>query len=226
MPKKRRYDSTSRRAAAQATRATILEAARQIFVEKGYFATTMPAIASAAGIALDTVYAVAGKKPALFRLLVETAISGTDTAVPAEEREYVRAIRQEPQAAAKLRIYATAVCSIQERLAPLTQVLQGAANQDTQLSALWKEISRRRASNMRLLARDLEATGTLRPGLSIDRAADILWSMNSPEFYLLFVEQRAWTPAAFEQWLGDAWIQLLLKEEPAGNYNPDRRRTR
>ncbi len=56
----------------------------------------MPAIAQSAGIALDTVYASVGKKPALFALLVETAISGTDVAIPAAERDYVRAIRAEP----------------------------------------------------------------------------------------------------------------------------------
>ncbi|MGZ5261758.1 MAG: TetR/AcrR family transcriptional regulator, partial [Burkholderiales bacterium] len=74
---KRAYDSTSRREAAEATRQAILAASRKIFTEKGYAGTTMPSIAQAAGIALDTVYASVGKKPALFALLVETAISGT-----------------------------------------------------------------------------------------------------------------------------------------------------
>ena len=96
--------------------------------------------AKAAGVALDTVYATVGKKPALFRLLIEMAISGSDAAVPAEEREYVQAIRAEPDAAKKLRIYAAALCSIQERLAPLFGVLQGAAPIDPELAALWQGI--------------------------------------------------------------------------------------
>src|SRR5438874_12926334 len=79
----------------EATRQSIIESARRMFLENGYAATTMPAIACAAGIALDTVYATVGKKPALFRLLVEMAISG-DKAVPAEAPDYVRAIRAEP----------------------------------------------------------------------------------------------------------------------------------
>jgi len=74
----------------------IIDAARRIFLDKGYAATTMPAIAQAAGVALDTVYATAGKKPALFRLLIEMAIAGDDGEVPVEEREYVRAIRARP----------------------------------------------------------------------------------------------------------------------------------
>src|SRR5215813_1069890 len=208
---KRTYDSSGRREAARATRQSILDAAQRVFLEKGYAAATMPAIAEAAGIALDTVYATVGKKPSLFRLLVETAISGSDRAVPPEERDYVQAIQAEPDAAQKLRIYASAFRSIQSRLAPLFRVLQGAAPLDPELDALWQSISSLRAQNMRLLAKDLEATGSLRAGLSIDRAADIIWSMNSPEFYLLLVEQRGWRAEDFEEWLGEAWIRLLLK---------------
>lgn len=208
---KRTYDSSARRDAARATRQSILDAALKVFLEKGYAAATMPAIAQAAGIALDTVYATVGKKAALFHLLVETAISGSDAAVPPEERDYVRSIRSEPDAAKKLRIYAGALRSIQSRLAPLFRVLQGAAPLDPELDALWQNISSRRAQNMRLLAKDLAATGSLRPELSIAKAADIIWSMNSPEFYLLLVEQRGWLAKDFEQWLGDSWIRLLLK---------------
>lgn len=208
---KRAYDSGSRRRAAEATRQSILSAARQVFLEKGYAATTMPAIAKIAGIALDTVYATAGKKPSLFRLLVELAISGLDRPLPAKERDYVRAIRAEPDAAEKLRIYAAALSKIQPRLAPLFQVLQGAAPLEKELEALWQGISKRRADNMRLLAEDLAGTGRLRRGLTVTKAGDILWSMNSPEFYLLLVEQRRWPPKAFEAWLADAWIRLLLK---------------
>ena len=210
--KKRAYDSTSRREGAQATRQAILGAARDIFLERGYTGTTMPAIAQAAGIALDTVYASVGKKPALFALLVETALSGTDAEIPAEERDYVRAIRAEPSAARKLAIYGAALRKIQGRLAPLFRVLQEAAPLDPALGEMWQGIADRRAKNMKLLAQDLTATGQLRRGLSIEMAADILWSMNSPEYYLLLVEQRGWKPDALEQWLSEAWCRLLLEK--------------
>ncbi len=159
---KRTYDSTSRRAGAEATRQAILTASRAIFTEKGYAGTTMPAIAQSAGIALDTVYASVGKKPELFALLVETAISGTDVAIPAEERDYVRAIRAEPAPERKLAIYAAALRRIQERLAPLFRVLQEAAPLDPALGEMWNGIAERRARNMKLLAQELAATGQLR----------------------------------------------------------------
>ena len=210
--KKRVYDSSSRKEAARLTQRSILEAARSVFLDKGYAAATMPAIAQAAGVALDTVYATVGKKPALFRLLIEAAISGKDgVAAPPEERDYVQAIRAETDAAGKLRIYAAALRSIQQRLSPLFCVLQGAGSLDRELAALWKGIAERRAKNMRLFAADLTATGRVRPHLSAAKVADIIWTMNSPEFYRLMVKERGWSPKKFEEWLADAWIRLLLE---------------
>jgi AcrR family transcriptional regulator len=213
--KKRAYDSSGRKAQAEETRHAILKAARRIFLARGYAGTTMPAIAEEAGIALDTVFAAVGKKPALMRLLVETAISGQDEVVPAEQRDYVRAIRAAPDAATKLKIYAMALGGIQPRLAPIFAVLQAAAALEPDLKALWQEISRRRAANMRLLAEDLMATGQTRPDLSLSQIADIIWSMNAPEYFLLLVEQRGWTVEEFARWLADAWTRLLL--DKSGN---------
>jgi AcrR family transcriptional regulator len=209
--KKRAYDSSARKEAAAATRRAIIDSARRLFLARGYAGTTMPAIAKAAGVALDTVYAAIGTKPALFRLLVEAAISGREEAVAAEERDYVRAIRAEPDPARKLRLYAAALGAIHPRLAPIFQVLQTAAPLDADLKTLWREISKRRAANMRILAEELAATGRLRAGLTVPVAADIIWSMNAPEFFLLLVEQRGWSPAQFADWLGEAWVRLLLE---------------
>lgn len=214
--KKRVYDASGRRESAEQTRRAILAAAKQIFLERGYAATTMPAIAEAADVALDTVYASVGKKPALFRLLVETAISGADEPIPAAERGYVQAMIAEPDAATKLRIYANAIREMHPRLAPLVRVLQIAAEQDGELAQLWREIADRRANNMRLVARELHATGALRPELSLDEVADIIWSMNAPEFYLLLVAQRGWSPDQFADWLADAWCRLLLRSPRPG----------
>lgn len=132
-------------------------------------------------------------------------------AVRAGHRDYVQAIKAEPDAARKLQIYAAALRAIQPRLAPLFQVLRAAAPLDTGLNAMWHEIAQRRAVNMRLLAEELAATGRLRASLSVAKAADILCSMNSPEFYLLLVEERGWSPEQFETWLAEAWIRLLLQ---------------
>jgi AcrR family transcriptional regulator len=206
--RRRPYDASRRRAAAAATRQGILAAARDVFLERGYVATTMPTIAERAGVALDTVYASVGRKPALFRELLETAISGRDEAIPAAERDYVRAIRAEPDAARKLEIYAAAVSVIQDRLAPLFAVARDAAAAEPEVALVWREIAERRAANMELFAADLAAAAPLR--LDRSEVADVIWATNSPEFFLLMVRDRGWTVERFQRWLAETWKRLLL----------------
>jgi AcrR family transcriptional regulator len=205
---KRRYDASGRRQAAQGNRRAILAAATELFTTRGYAATTMNDIAERVGVALDTVYAAVGRKPAVFLELVETALSGTDQAVPARQRDYVRAIRAEPDAANKLEIYARAIGDIHSRLAPLLRVAQTATHPEVR--EVWQNIARRRAANMREFAQDLAETGQLRRDLDQDEIADVIWATNSPEFYCLLVEDRGWSPERFTTWLADTWRRLLL----------------
>jgi AcrR family transcriptional regulator len=208
--KSRTYRSSVREEQARRTRQAILDAARQVFAGQGYAATTIAQVAKAAGVAVDTVYASVGAKPVLFRLLMETAISGTDQAVPAEQRDYVRQVRAATTAREKIRIYATAVTAANTRLAPLHVVLRDAATQDAELARIRDEISERRAANMRLFAQDLAATGELRLGLDPGEVADVVWSMNSAEYFTLLVRERGWEPERFAAWLAGAWTRLFL----------------
>jgi len=211
-PISRPYNTARRRAAAQRTRRAILDAATRLFIERGYVATTIADVAAAAGVALDTIYAVVGRKPTLFRLLIETAISGAEAPISADERDYVAAIRAEPDAGRKLELYAQAMRAIHGRLAPLLRVLQVAAPADPELTAVWSEIAERRARNMRMLVTDLDGTGSLREGISREEAADVIWATNSPEFYVLLVHERGWDPDHYTHWLADAWRRLLLRD--------------
>ena len=205
---KRRYDATSRREAAVRTRAAILDAARALFTERGYAATPMTAVAERAGVALDTVYASVGRKPELARLLIETAISGTGQAVPAEQRDYVQAVRAAPDAATKINIYAAAIATMAPRLALVLGIIQQAAPGEPELARLWDQISERRAANMRLFVTDLASVHPLR--LDAEEAADIVWATNAPELYRLLTGQRGWTPQRYEHFLADTWHRLLL----------------
>jgi AcrR family transcriptional regulator len=208
---KRAYHAPRRNDRARATRGAILEAARNLFISQGYAAASVADIAERAGVSVDTIYAAVGRKPGLLRQLVESALSGTDETVPALEREYVTRVREAGSAALKLGIYAEAVTGIQQRLAPIFLALREAAATDDDCANLWTEISERRARNMRLLAADLRATGELRSDLSDDKIADIIWTMNATEYWVLLVKERGWTPDEFADWLADAWKRLLLE---------------
>ena len=211
--KSRSYDNTTRQASSQATRQRILDATRTLILERGYRATTIADIADAATVHVDTLYQLVGRKPVLLRELIEQALSGTDHPVDAEQRDYVTAIKAEPNPARKLILYAGAVRTIQARMAPLFLALRDAASTEPEAQQVWQDISNRRAANMRLLVRDLDAAGGLRTGLSVDEAADTIWATNSSELYVLLTVERAWTPERYEEWLADTWHRLLLPDK-------------
>ena len=208
--KPRRYDASRRRAAAADRRNAILNAARRLFAEQGYVRTTMPEIAHAAGVALDTVYDSVGKKPELFTLLIEAALSGGDEAVPVEKRDYVTHIRAEPDPSRKLELYAAALKCAWERIAPLVRAMQRGGAAEDDVAARWEAVIRRRARNMHLLIDDLQATGALRRALDPQRAGNTVWAVSSPEVYLLFTDTRGWSAKQYQAWLADTLKALLL----------------
>ncbi len=204
------YDASLRRERSGVRRQRIVDAARDLMIEHGYRATKVSAVAARAGVNVDTVYELVGRKPILLRELIEQAISGADHAVVAEERDYVVAIRAESDPARKLTIYAHAIRETQDRLAPLLLALREASSTEPEAEQVWKEISDRRAANMRKLVSDLRDAGGLRTGLSVGEAADVVWATNSPELYVMLTRERGWSPNKYEQWLGDTWCRLLL----------------
>lgn len=207
--KTRAYRSPAREAQRARTREAVLAAAEHLFLAHGYARTTARSIADEAGVALDTVYAAVGRKPEVMLALLERAISGTTDPVPATERDYVREIREAAGAEAKIRRYARALTELQPRLAPLVEIVRQAAATDPSCAAAWQRVADRRADNMRLFVADLRATGELRPDLSDDDAADLVWSTNAPEYYLLLAA-RGWSAQRYGDLLVDVWTRTLL----------------
>lgn len=188
-------------------------AARRLFLKQGYTATTMAAIAEAADVSIETIYLSIGGKPSLVRYLVETAISGADHPVPSLEREGVHEIRAEADPHLKLRMFAGMVRRLLERVAPMWQVVMEAVPSDAELRSLVVELKQRHVGSMRSVIEDLTEVGRLRPEISNQIAADVLWVMNSPEFYSLLVRGRGWSGERFESWLADAWQRLFLDDD-------------
>jgi hypothetical protein len=173
----------------------------------------MAAIAGTAAVSIETIYLSIGGKADVVRLLVETALSGTDEPVPAHERAGVHEVHEEPDPRLKLRLFARIVRPMLERLAPIWQVVLEAAPGDAELRSLVAELQQRHAGSMRLVVDHLAGAGRLRKRISKDAARDVLWAMNSPEFYRLLVVGRGWTGETFEDWLADAWQRLLLADD-------------
>jgi len=164
--KTRRYSSPQRREQAAATRLSVLAAARDLIQDRGYAATTVVDVARRAGVSVDTAYASVGRKSELVLAVVDTVLGGGDEPVPAEQRNYVRAVRAEQTARGKIQIYAAAVARLAPRIAPLQEALRKAGDTDAACAQTWSRLVNRRAANMLLFAADLRSTGDLRADLS------------------------------------------------------------
>ena len=210
-PVKRAYEAGRRQAASAATRQRIVDAARELIVQLGYRATTIGAVAARAEVNVDTIYQLIGRKPVLLRELIEQAISGQAHAVVAEERAPIVAMRAELDPAIKLAMYARVMRETHARLAPLFVALRDAATTEPEAMDVWREISDRRAANMRKLVGEIDDIGGLRPELGIDDAADTIWVTNSPELYVMLTCERGWSPHHYEHWLAATWHRLLLR---------------
>jgi len=194
----------------------VLDAARELFIERGYIATTIVAIADRADVSPETVYARFGSKRALLAQLVDLAIAGDVDAPPLLEQDWVGAMRDEPDVHRRLRILAGHGRAILERRAAVDEVVRGAAAADPQVGALW-DVGReqRFAGQAELLRIVLGATG-LRDGLDIEAAADILYAIGSPDVYRLLVVDRGWSGPDFEQWYAETLERLLLRPMAPG----------
>lgn len=209
-PVKRRYDSSGRARRAAATRAAILSAARDHFVERGYAGTAVADVAAAAQVNVDTVYASVGRKPQLMLAVIDMTLASSDHPVAVEQRDYVRAVHRAEGARAKLETYASALGRVMPRVAPLFEALAQAALTDDECARLRSTIADRRAVNMRTLAAELTATGDLRDDLTEAHVADLLWTTNAPEYFALAVA-RGWSPTTYAERLADLWTRLFLE---------------
>ena len=208
---RRSYDSTRRQEQARATRRSILDAAQELFVEGGYVVTTIEAIAAHARASPETVYATFKNKRSLLSELIDVSMAGDDAPVPILERPWVREMRDEPDLVKRLQALARNGRLILERVAPLYEVLRGAAAADPQVAALWQLNKEQRFGGQRELLGILIEGDGLREGLTKRTAADILFAIGSPETYRSLVVDRGWSADRFERWYSDTLARLLLR---------------
>ena len=207
---KRSYNSDLRAAHARRTRTQIVAAAAELFAENGYAATTIDAIAQAAGVSRKTVFTSAGGKAELIKLAYDYAVTGDDEPVPLRERPTIKALEAEPDAARMLAGYSEMVTGIQGRITRLYMALAGAAESEPEARTLFEQLEQQRLSAMKRPATLLSRRGALRRGLTIAMAVDILWLHNDPVLYHQLVHKRLWTPDQFRDWLTHALQTQLL----------------
>jgi AcrR family transcriptional regulator len=210
--KPRSYHSPRRQEQAAATRQAILEAAQRLFQRQGYAATSMPAIAAEAGVALKTVYVAFDTKAGLLHALWEARLGGDEEAIPVFERAWYRRVLKEPSPQRKLRLVAAQARVVKARSGALLEVIRNAASVDAEMAALWNRIQTKLHDVQRSIVEQLHEQDALAGGLDIGAATDILWTLNHPAQWQLLVRERGWTAEQYEQWLGDIFCSQLLRQ--------------
>jgi AcrR family transcriptional regulator len=205
---KRRYDSSGRQAQARRNRQAILDAAQQQFLDRGYAATTIAAVAAQAGVSVETIYKAFGGKPGLVRAIYDRGLVGRQP-VPAYQRaDELRERETDPRTI--MRNWGRIASEVHSMVSPIERLVRAAAANDPDMAALLQAHNDRREARARHHARFLRERGYLRQGITLGQATDILWTCTSDELYDLLVTQRRWSPPRFARFLGDYMIAALL----------------
>ena len=185
---KRHYDGAARRAQAERVRAALIDTARDMLLNDGYAALTIPKLAQACGVSAESVYKRFAGKPNLVRAVVEQALRGIGP-VAAETRSDALGVDDLQEL---LRGWGRLSAEVGPRVAPILLLVQVAASRDPDLASLARELDANRRARMRDNAHRLADAGHLPPGLSVAQATDILWTYSSPEVYDLLVIRSGW----------------------------------
>jgi AcrR family transcriptional regulator len=210
---KREYDSSRRRAQANETRRHILEAARKLFMERGYAGATAEAIAAEAGVAAQTIYAIfKNKKKMLVSLMNVSPITGVEDHTPMPERPSVQAVSQEPDQRRQLEMFVQVVAANLDQVAVVSEIMTDAAKTEPDFDRILQKLNQQRLEHMSLAVEQVAANGPFRENVDKAYATNTVWTLTSPEVFLLLTQGRGWSKEKYTQWLADTLIQVLLPE--------------
>ena len=207
--RKRAYNSVGRLEQARRSRELVVDVARRAFLEGGYAATTVVAIAGEAGVSTETIYKTFGGKAGLVRAIHQKGLAGAGP-TPAPQRSDAMSAREaDPRAI--LREWGRLTAEVSPLVSPILLVARAAAAVDADVAVLLKESDDSRLTRMRHNARVLAKRGFLREGVSVERAAEMMWVHTSPELYELLVIRRGWTATQFGDFVTTSMIGALLE---------------
>jgi AcrR family transcriptional regulator len=191
-------------------RAAVVDAARSLFLERGYGPTTIEAISARSEVPSATVYRLFSSKRGILKALLDTSIAGDDEEVPVADRRPVRSLLADPEPRNVVAGFVAIVAEINSRTAGIYRILVSAAASDPDAAGLLDELTRQRQEGQGVIARSLARAGALKPTLRERDAGDIIHALMSPEVYGLLVVDRAWPPERYQTWLTETLVDQLL----------------
>jgi AcrR family transcriptional regulator len=206
----RKYSSAVRDEQAARTRVRILDAASELFLDRGYGRTTMKDIADRAGVARDTVHAVFGSKARVLTALIDLRLVPDGSAPSARERPEALAVKDEVDQRKQIERFANFMAGISTELRPVFEILRTASAVEPEMAPVFEEMDRFRMDNMQRYAKWIAARGPLR--VNTRRAGEIIWALASPDVARMLCDELGWTQAQHARWLSDTLIRTLLPD--------------
>jgi AcrR family transcriptional regulator len=203
-------DGLGRQARTRLARRAVVDAARTLFLERGYPATTIEAISDRSDVPSATVYRLFSSKLGILKAVLDVSIGGDDEAVAVLDRPHARGALAGTDAAAKLAGFVHLCVEVHQRTLPLYRILVSAAGSDPDAAALLADLTRQRDEGQGEVARALARAGELRDGVHARDATDVVHALMAPELYQLLVADRGWSAERYERWLLDLLVDQLL----------------
>ena len=204
----------STQARTRLARRAVIDAARNLFLKRGYGATTIDAISAGSDVPPATVYRLFSSKRGILKALLDVSIVGDDDQVPMAERPHVQSLLADPDPKNTVANFVNVAAEVNARTAAIYRILTGAAASDGDAATLLDELTRQRQQGQGLVARALARRRALRPALGERDAGDIIHALVSPEVYRLLVVDRGWPPERYKTWLTETLVSQLLAAPP------------
>lgn len=210
-PPKRKYDSTRRQAQAEETRRQILAASHKLFMERGYAGATIEAIATEAGVAPETIYAVfKNKKKILVNLINFLSATKAEEKTPLLQRAGPQAVAHERDQHRQLQMFAQVVANNLEGNASISEIILVAAKTDQDIEKIMRQLVKQRRQHMAVAVQQIASNGQFRESMDDEYATDTVWTLTSPEVFLLLTRDLGWPKEKYAQWLADTLARALL----------------
>lgn len=188
---------------------SIVRAARDLFIERGYGQTTVADVAERVGVSVETIYASVGTKAVLLQKAWDITVGGDEQEIVFHERPEVLAMRNEPDLTRRLMLHAVVSTQTATRVGPFQLMVRAAAGSDPSAQAMLEEMDRQRLVGIGVMAAEAKKTGQL--AVSEEECRDVIWSMTDGILWYRLVKERGWSNERFAEWLGRVWVERLVQ---------------
>jgi AcrR family transcriptional regulator len=207
---KRKYSSAVREEQAARTRTRILDAAAELFLERGYARTTMKDIAVQADVARDTVHAIFGSKARVLTALIDYRLVPDGSVTNVTQLPEALAIKDEVDQRKQIGLFGKFIAGISTELRPVFEILRTASAVEPEMAKVFEEMDQFRMNNMQTYASWIAARGPLR--VSTRQAGEMIWALASLDVARMLCDELGWTEPQHARWLSDTLIRTLLPD--------------